>query len=77
MAAGSRGREYLFEFQRSGGYVRVCVLDAQTGLETAVIGPASATQSQLEDLAIRKLEYLRRRQQESETRKPTDRGWLA
>lgn len=70
-------REYLFEFQRNGAFVKVCVIDADTGLETAIVGPASATQAQLEDLAIRKLEYIRNRPEKNASKGGPDRGWLA
>jgi hypothetical protein len=47
--------EVYFEFTPMGGSVRVAAVCALTGLEVIVIGPASASQRDLEALALRKL----------------------
>jgi hypothetical protein len=49
------GREVLFEFTVIGQSVRVAALDAATGVEVTVLGPAGAMRSDLERLALAKL----------------------
>jgi hypothetical protein len=53
-----RGREILFEFVTLGQQVRVAAVDAATGTEAIVIGPAGAARADLERLAVNKLLYL-------------------
>ena len=53
--AGDGGREVYFEFTAIGRTVKVSAIDAATGLEVSVIGPASASQADLERLALQKL----------------------
>ncbi|CAA7617782.1 hypothetical protein [Magnetospirillum sp. UT-4] len=52
------GREVLFEFIRVGTYVKVSAVDAATGIEVSIVGPASASQAHLRLTALRKLEYV-------------------
>jgi hypothetical protein len=47
--------EVYFEFTAIGRSVKVCALDAATGTEVSVIGPASASQADLQRLALQKL----------------------
>jgi hypothetical protein len=54
MAAGGE-REVFFEFTRLGGSVKVAAIDGETGIEVAVVGPATAAPSDLERLAVAKL----------------------
>ncbi|MCW5750497.1 MAG: hypothetical protein KIT81_05065 [Alphaproteobacteria bacterium] len=54
-------REILFEFRQIGSSLRVAALDAETGLEVTLVGPAGAGEEALKRLAIRKLEYVRRK----------------
>ncbi len=49
---------YLIEFTRIGGQVRVMACDSETGLEAVIIAPANATQTQMTNLAVRKLQYM-------------------
>jgi ABC-type Mn2+/Zn2+ transport system ATPase subunit len=49
------GREVLFEFTAIGAVVKVVAIDAATGTEVSVMGPAGAAQSDLERLALGKL----------------------
>ncbi|NJL08814.1 MAG: serine hydroxymethyltransferase [Methylacidiphilales bacterium] len=49
-------REVLFEFARMGAYVRVAAIDAETGVEVVVMGPANALRTDLERLALQKLQ---------------------
>jgi hypothetical protein len=47
--------EVLFEFTVIGSSVRVAALDAATGIEVTVLGPASAARADMERLALAKL----------------------
>jgi hypothetical protein len=49
------GGEVYFEFTRVGGSVKVVAIDATTGVEVTVIGPATAASSHLQQLALAKL----------------------
>jgi hypothetical protein len=48
-------REVYFEFTSIGSSVRVAAVDATTGIEIIVIGPASASTADLQRLALGKL----------------------
>jgi len=48
-------REVYFEFTPVGAVVKVAAIDAATGVEVTVLGPASAKQADLERLALQKL----------------------
>jgi hypothetical protein len=52
--AGEPGEVY-FEFTAIGAVVKVVAIDAATGTEVTVMGPAHAAQSDLERLALGKL----------------------
>lgn len=47
--------ETYFEFTAIGRQVRVAAIDADTNVEVVVMGPATATQAQLQTLALNKL----------------------
>ena len=47
--------EVFFEFTRLGGQMRVAAIDAKTGTEVIVIAPVTATQVQMQNLALAKL----------------------
>jgi hypothetical protein len=49
------GGEVYFEFTQVGGSVKVVAIDAATGVEVTVIGPATAAPSHLQQLALAKL----------------------
>ena len=53
--AGGESREVYFEFTAIGGTVKVAAIDATTGTEVTIMGPASAAQADLEQLALAKL----------------------
>jgi hypothetical protein len=55
MAATDEPREVYFEFTAIGASVKVVAIDATTGTEVTVIGPANAAQSDLKRLALGKL----------------------
>jgi hypothetical protein len=48
-------REVFFEFTVIGAVVKIVAIDAATGTEVSVIGPVTAAQADLEQLAIGKL----------------------
>ncbi|MCV6547417.1 MAG: serine hydroxymethyltransferase [Cohaesibacter sp.] len=47
--------EIYIEFVSIGSQVKAIAVDATTGLEVSVFGPASVSQSDLQNLAVRKL----------------------
>jgi hypothetical protein len=53
-SAPGRGEVY-FEFVQVGAQMRVAAIDADTGIEVVVIAPVSATQAQMQTLALAKL----------------------
>ena len=57
--------EYLLEFQQFGTFVKVAAVDPLSGVEVAIVGPASAGEAALTDVAIRKLRYVLGRRQRS------------
>ena len=52
------GREVILEFQRVGDYVKVSAMDVETLTEASIVGAASASQAELERLALQKLDYV-------------------
>lgn len=57
MPADSSGElgEVYFEFTAIGRNVKVVAIHAASGMEVSVMGPASASRADLEQLAVRKL----------------------
>jgi len=51
----SNPREILFEFTAIGRNVKVVAIDAASGTEVSIVGPASAARFDLERLARQKL----------------------
>ena len=49
-------REVYFEFIKIGNAVKVTAIDSVTTIEVSVMGPANAAKSDLERIALRKLE---------------------
>ncbi len=47
--------QVYFEFTTVGRSVRIAAIDAGTGIEVAVVGPAGAARADLERLALQKL----------------------
>jgi tRNA nucleotidyltransferase (CCA-adding enzyme) len=52
---GEASRAVYFEFVAVGSAVKVTAIDSRTAIEVSVMGPASASQSDLERLALQKL----------------------
>jgi hypothetical protein len=47
--------EVFFEFTQLGGQMRVAAIDGKTGVEVIVIAPVTATQVQMQNIALAKL----------------------
>jgi len=56
------GRNVLFEFHRMGNYVKVTAVDTETLVEVSIQGPAWASELVLRQNAVRRLEYVLRKQ---------------
>ncbi|MBP2298028.1 DUF6898 family protein [Azospirillum picis] len=58
MAQTGGGDEVLFEFHRVGSYLKVVAIDAKTGVEVSVAGPATGSMELLKRTAINKLRFV-------------------
>jgi len=56
------GREVLIEIVTIGAYAKVVAIDAATGTEISITGPADAARSTLEAAAVRKLQFVLNKQ---------------
>lgn len=54
-------KEIYVEFVVLGNTVKATAIDAETGEEASIIGPANAPQSVLAENARRKLEYVQKK----------------
>ena len=52
------GREILIEIVTIGAYAKASAIDAATGTEVSITGPADADRATLEAAAIRKLQFV-------------------
>lgn len=66
---GARGEIYL-EFIPVGRQVKVVAIDAATGTEVSIVGPVTASQAELQRVAVAKL----KRRIAMETPGPASRG---
>jgi hypothetical protein len=55
------GREILLEFIPLGAYVKVVAIDVDSMTEIAIQGPKNAMQSVLKNNALRRMEYVLRK----------------
>jgi hypothetical protein len=53
---------YYIETIRVGNYLKVTACDPQTGEEASVVGPLNAAKRDLANLAIKKLQLLKNRE---------------
>jgi hypothetical protein len=53
--AAPADREVYFEFTAIGNAVKVTAIDSLTGIEVSAMGPVSASQADLQQLALQKL----------------------
>lgn len=51
-------RKYLLEFIPIGNSVKVSAIDPDSGVEVSIVGPVKASQADLTQVAVRKLEYV-------------------
>ena len=56
-------REVYFEFVAIGNVVKVTAIDSVTGTEVSAMGPTSASQADLQQLALQKLKARIKREQ--------------
>lgn len=81
--SGSRGEIYI-EYKQVGQTMKVTAVDAATGAEVVIMGPASASQADLQKVAVRKLEMQLRKAREGEGHEdvpddddmPGPKGWI-
>lgn len=52
------GREIIIEFHQVGQYVKVSAMDTKSLTEVSIQGPAVAGESTLKNNALRRLEYV-------------------
>lgn len=53
-----RDPEVLLEFQRIGSYMKAVAIDAETGTEVSVVGPATGSRELLTRTVVSKLRYV-------------------
>jgi putative ubiquitin-RnfH superfamily antitoxin RatB of RatAB toxin-antitoxin module len=63
---GTTGATVYFEHTQIGAYAKVAAIDAQSGAEVSIMGPATADPRMLEQAALRKLEAFLRRREKAE-----------
>jgi hypothetical protein len=54
-------REVLFELSRVGAYMKVVAIDARTGTEVSIVGPANAPVELLKRQAVNRLAWVLKR----------------
>lgn len=57
-----RGAEVYIEFIVKGAFVKATAIDSKTGTEASIMGPAGAARADLSAAALRKLEYVLKKQ---------------
>jgi len=66
--------EVYFEFQQIGAYVKVTAIDPETLVEVSVTGAATASQQNLKQLALRRLQYVLAKRRAGGSRDGTSSG---
>ncbi len=59
------GREILIEIVTVGAYAKASAIDAATGTEVSITGPAGADRASLEAAALQKLQFVLKKQPKS------------
>ena len=54
----------IFEFHPIGGSVKVSAVDAATGIEVSIVGPAHASSKELQRIALQKLQLRLKRDED-------------
>ena len=62
---------FYLEFLSLGGQVKVMAIDPETGIEVSIIAPESASQSEMTNVAVEKLERRIAKEAEQEATKAT------
>lgn len=79
-ATGPRGEIYI-EYTQVGQIIKVTAIDATTGIEAVIMGPASTEQSQLKKIAVQKLKMIMKKAKEdsasedADNNSPPQKGW--
>ncbi len=58
IAAMAEDGDIIIEFRQLGNSVKVSAMDSRTLTEVSMVGPASASEAQLKQAVIKKLEYV-------------------
>lgn len=66
--------EVYFEFQQIGAYVKVTAIDPETLVEVSVTGSAAASQHDLKQLALRRLQFVLAKRREDGSKGKNSRG---
>jgi hypothetical protein len=56
--SGTTKSEILIEFIVQGNVVKATAIDAASGIEASIVGPANAAREALSQAAVRKLKYV-------------------
>ncbi len=68
-AGGAGGpREVYFELYPVGDSMKVSAVDAATGIEVSIVGPANLPKSELEQVALNKLLYVMKQKRKVESK---------
>lgn len=54
----SNGNEIFVEFVVQGAVVKATAIDSKSGVEVSIVGPAHAPRATLQAAAVRKLDYV-------------------
>lgn len=83
VAGAGRPREVYFELYPVGDSMKVSAVDAATGIEVSIVGPANLPKSDLEQVALNKLLYVMKQKGEAGTEEsagsttsPDGKGWV-
>lgn len=81
-ATGPRGEIYI-EYTQVGQIIKVTAIDATTGIEAVIMGPASTEQSQLKKIVVQKLRMILKKSkgdsapEDADNDSPSSKGWKA
>lgn len=56
----------IIEYQQLGGYMKVCAIDEETGIEAVSILPLGLTQQEMATAALQKLKYVMKKKDSGE-----------
>lgn len=60
-----QSQPYIIEFYQVGKQTKVSAIDPVTGKEVSIVGDSKTSEEELSRVAVRKLEYVLRKQAES------------